>query len=98
MTTEEEKRIVRSFSSKYVFNSLYQPYFHGCGIVSRKYAAERNLLPQGESIEGLCMMVDGNPDKLPADLPKPENHFEGILVVYDKESKPAQTYLDPFGN
>ena len=98
MGTKEEKKIVRSFSSKYVFNHLYQPHFHGVGIVSRKYAAESGLLPEGESLEGLCIKVNGNPDNLPADVPKPENPYEGLLVVYDKKSKPAQMYLDPFGN
>jgi len=98
MDKEEEKIIVRNFSLRYVWNHLYQPYFYGCGIVSRKSAAEKGLLPEGEPLEGLCMIVEGNPDNLPVNVPKPENHFDGMLVLYNKESKAAQMYLDLFGN
>jgi len=78
--------IFMEFSHKYVFNDLYHDHLYSAVLTSRrdavKYGLGRVELPEGESLEGICIMVNGSIDNLPADVPKPENPYKGLLVLY----------------
>lgn len=88
--TEEEEKLLREFASKYVFNHLYSGHLHGASIWDKKDASEDKEIefPPGESLEGRCIVVYGSADNLPPNVPKPENPYKGLLVVYHKNAGP----------
>lgn len=90
----EEKEAVGIFNDwflNHVANSLYKNHIHGGELQPR--SAVTNLLPKEESLDGFCIVAFGSIDNLPADVPKPENPYKGLLVVYDKETGPYEFQL-----
>ena len=82
MDYTEAKRISEAFGLDYLPNPQYRDHLFVVVPESRKRAAEDGVLPKGESLDGFCIRVYGSLDNLPADVPKPENPYKGLLVLY----------------
>jgi len=89
MKWKEANVIYDEWALKYVGGSSYHGHIHSAHLTSRrdavKYGRGQVELPLGESLEGLCIMVNGSVDNLPADVPKPENSYKGLLVLYKND-------------
>ena len=85
MNNEEARKIRFDFFLNILLNHAYHGHLHGCYVTTRREAAEKGLLPDEESLEGLCMIVGGSLDKLPLGTPRPKNPYKGLLLVYDQK-------------
>lgn len=88
MRWQEAKIISDRFSLEYIANSSYQNYLFGAEPMHNREVARRGLLPKGESLDGFCILVRGSSDHLPLNVPKPQNPYGGLSVVYDKNTEP----------
>jgi|SRR3989338_10587302 len=91
MKWDEAKPIYDEWALKYVGGSSYHGHIHGASLTSRRNAVEYDKaeFPE-ESLDGLCIVVYGSVDNLPADIPKPEAPHKELPVVYNKNAGPFE--------